>query len=305
MSAPGFGRRRAGGWRRPRGTPELSIVIVAYNMERELPRTLMSLSRSYQHGIERIDYEVLVVDNGSTPPVVESVFDGLDGSYRLVRADATPPSPAHAANVGLRAASGRHIALVLDGARMVTPGVVAAAVRALRAQPLTLATPIAFHLGPDHQSRSIASGYGPTAEDEALRSISWPDDGYRLFEICVLAGANPGGFAGPLTESCFLAAGRALWNAVGGLDERFDLPGGGLVSLDLFARMAAVPGMSVEVLVGEGSFHQVHGGASTAPGADHARWHEQYKELRGLAYSPPAVNLRHSGEPGELAARFA
>ena len=45
----------------------LSVVVVFYNMRREAARTLMSLSRSYQRGLEGIDYEVIALDNGSDP----------------------------------------------------------------------------------------------------------------------------------------------------------------------------------------------------------------------------------------------
>jgi len=50
----------------------LSVVIVAYNMERELPRTLQALAPSYQVDGERLDYEVIVVDNGSRPAVSQA-----------------------------------------------------------------------------------------------------------------------------------------------------------------------------------------------------------------------------------------
>ena len=46
----------------------VSVVVVVYNMPREAPRTLHSLSASYQRHIDADDYEVIVVDNGSNPP---------------------------------------------------------------------------------------------------------------------------------------------------------------------------------------------------------------------------------------------
>ncbi len=46
---------------------DLSVIVVFYNMAREAPRTLRSLSRSYQQGIDDLSYEVIVVDNGSSP----------------------------------------------------------------------------------------------------------------------------------------------------------------------------------------------------------------------------------------------
>src|SRR5437879_7615949 len=79
----------------------LSIVVVAYNMPRELPRTLLSLSANYQRHVHADDYEIIVVDNSSTPPVDRSVIDGLRGNFHLIRIDPAPPSPAHAVNRGI------------------------------------------------------------------------------------------------------------------------------------------------------------------------------------------------------------
>ena len=45
--------------------PLVSIVVVSYDMERELPRTLHTLSAPYQVGLESDAVEVIVVDNGS------------------------------------------------------------------------------------------------------------------------------------------------------------------------------------------------------------------------------------------------
>jgi hypothetical protein len=70
------------------------------------------------------------------------------------------------------------------------------------------------------------------------------------------------------------------------MDERFDEPGGGFVCLDLYARALALPGAEPMMLLGEGTFHQPHGGVSTdappgaLPGRVHA-WHDRYRALRG------------------------
>jgi hypothetical protein len=287
-----------------RGRPDLSIVVIAYQMNRELPRTLRSLSRTYQRNLAGFDYEVLVVDNGSPQPVPASALDDLDGRFRLHRIDPAPPSPAHAVNVGVAETTGRNVGLIIDGARMVTPGVLSAADHALRVHDRPIVTTMAWHLGPEHQSISIPKGYGPDREDELLAGIGWPQDGYRLFDISSLAGANPGGFLGPVNESCCLLLPRALWDEVGGIDERFDLPGGGLVNLDLFTRLVSLPGAQLVVLLGEGSFHQVHGGASTRPDADRTPWDEQYRRLRGEAYAPPPISPAYYGTMPEPARRW-
>ena len=102
--------------------PQVSVVVVVYNIPREAPRTLYSLSAEYQRDIAADDYEVIVVDNGSNPPFDAAVLEGLAGNFRLIRLDPAPPSPAHAINVGLAAARGDVIGVLIDGARMVTPG---------------------------------------------------------------------------------------------------------------------------------------------------------------------------------------
>jgi len=58
-------------------TPEVTIVVVAFNIPRELPRTLYSLSTNYQQKIIDHEYEVIVVDNGSQPPVDSKIFENL------------------------------------------------------------------------------------------------------------------------------------------------------------------------------------------------------------------------------------
>ena len=45
---------------------EVATRVVGYNMARELPRTVRSLSAAHQRDIAEDDYEVIVIDNGST-----------------------------------------------------------------------------------------------------------------------------------------------------------------------------------------------------------------------------------------------
>ena len=42
---------------------KLSVIVIAYDMHREIPRTLQSLTRNYQLDSAGLDYEVLVIDN--------------------------------------------------------------------------------------------------------------------------------------------------------------------------------------------------------------------------------------------------
>jgi Glycosyl transferase family 2 len=73
-----------------RRRPDLSVVVVVYNMPREAPRTLLSLSPRYQRYIDAADYEVIVVDNGSDPPVAPHEVESLADNFRLIRIDPAP-----------------------------------------------------------------------------------------------------------------------------------------------------------------------------------------------------------------------
>ena len=60
-------------------TPRLSVVVVAFDMARELPRTVRSLLPPYQTGVAPGEVEIIVADNGSTDPVRREWFaQGID-----------------------------------------------------------------------------------------------------------------------------------------------------------------------------------------------------------------------------------
>ena len=167
---------------------QFSIIVVAYDMARELPRTLKSLSRDYQLDCKDIDYEVLVVDNGSPTPIDESMVKSHGNEFRLLQIENPLPSPGAAINQAVQAARGSHIGIIVDGARMLTPGAIHWAWQAFRLKPRCVASVLGFHLGPEHQSDSSQKEYKQDSEDKLLQRIRWPEDGYRLFEIPALAG---------------------------------------------------------------------------------------------------------------------
>lgn len=107
---------------RKKKKPVLSVVIAFYNMEREAPRTLYTLSSAYQRGVSESDYEVIAVDCGSDTPLDEAMVRSFGKQFRLVR---MPPNPSPAASINRAAMSsrGKLITICIDGARMLSPGI--------------------------------------------------------------------------------------------------------------------------------------------------------------------------------------
>jgi hypothetical protein len=275
-----------------RRTPRLSLVVVAYNMAREVPRTLLSLSSSYQQNIAAEDYEIIVVDNGSNPALGPEIIAGLKGNFRLMRIDPAPPSPARAINIGLAEAKGEVIGVMIDGARLVTPGLLHFAEHGAKLYERAVAASLGWYLGHDMQRMSTETSYDRNQEDALLASIDWPREGYRLFEIATLDESSFSGWFYPTQESNALFMKRAMWNELGGVDERFDAAGGGLLNLDMFRRAMELPGARLVRLLGEGTFHQLHGGRATQAPTDQlhgdlVQWAEQYARIRGQPFALP------------------
>lgn len=267
---------------------KLSVILISYDMAREVPRTLQGLSRTYQHGARDLEYEVILVDNGSPVPLDPVSWAGVDVPVRLIQLKIASPSPARAINVALEEAVGEIVCLMIDGAHILTPGVfrMALACYAIFDNPV-VATRY-FWLGPEGQNESITHGYDKVVEDQLLESINWPEDGYRLYEIGtpLRTGAENLSWLNRMFESNCLFMKRSLFLEQGGADERFDFPGGGFINLDIFSRAIDAPGVTATQLIGEGCFHQLHGGTTTNVSAKKRdesleKYRKQFEEIRG------------------------
>lgn len=271
---------------------DLSIVVVSFNIRREAERSLRSLSRAYQRDVADIDYEIVVVENGSNPDQAlgADYVRSFGDEFVYLAIPEPSPSPAPALNRGIAASTGSTVALMIDGAHILSPGVVATAMRASNAFPsAVVATPYWF-LGPDHhQYEAIAAGYTQESEDELLRRIDWPKNGYALFDIAhPLAGMD---WFDSFWESCCLFAPRALLEQYGGVHEAFQIPGGSLANLEVLERLAKAPGVNLVTLLGEASFHQTHGGSttgivdSTQRRAKIRTYFREYEVVKGRSYT--------------------
>jgi len=186
----------------------ISIVIPAYNRPALLLEAVHSIAKqSYS------DFEVIVVDNGSAPPISKSALeDALGERLLLFRHDSALGVP-KAKNVGVKLAHGEVI-LILDDDDLLMPDALERISYAFSSYPQIDCLFLGVHpFGP--------YAAGPTkSRDSALRTVldkSNPQerDGLyffsdRLFDA--LLETVPVDFQRP-------AARRGMWNIVGGFDE--------------------------------------------------------------------------------------
>ncbi|MEQ8841469.1 MAG: CmcI family methyltransferase [Acidimicrobiales bacterium] len=295
---------------RVEGTVDLTMVVVFYNMRREAARTLRSLSRSYQEGIDDLTYEVIAIDNGSDPDqrLDEEFVTSFGPEFRFVEiGDDAQSSPVFALNHGIELGRGRNFGLMIDGAHVVTPGVLRFASMALREHAPAMVATQQWYVGPGQQGEAMIGGYDQDYEDALFEKIGWPRAGYRLFEIGSFVGDRDW-FDGVWESNCLFVS-REQLQQVGGFDESFDVSGGSYSNLEIYERIGNSPGLTVCTMIGEGSFHQTHGGTTTnQPDAVTRRnrvfgYSQDYAELRGRPFKGPGKPLHFVGRLPNGAAR--
>ncbi len=280
--------------------PLLSVVIVVHNMQRVALRTLRSFGADYQ-GLSPDIYEVIIVENGSDEPLSRQQVAAFGPNFRYFTLEDASPSPVGALNFGVKQAKGQMLGMMIDGAHLVTPGILKYALRALKAYKNPVVSTLAMQLGSQMQRLSIRDGYSEQVENALLQQIDWPKDGYKLFGISTLTGINANGWFSPMLESNCVFLLRRTYDEIGGFDKRFDLPGGGLANLDFYNRLCEHPAIELITLLGEASFHQIHGGISTNNTDEKVfhdnltQWMEQYKTIRGKDFKPNARKPEYWG----------
>jgi glycosyltransferase involved in cell wall biosynthesis len=268
--------------------PRLSIVVNFHNMRREAARTLFTLSAAYQRGVEASSYEVIAVDNGSADPLSSAEVEAFGPNFRLRSLPPGSPSPCAAINGAVAASRGEFVMVCIDGARMLSPGLLRQAMTALSIYPHVFVYTLGMHLGHKPQNELIEEGYDQRAEDRLLAGLDWRADGYGLFSISSVAYSSRTGFLSDLSESNCFALRRGDFDALGGFDEGFRSPGGGLANLDFFNRASEAEHLRPIMLLGEATFHQFHHGVATnVPRSDHP-WQAmaaEYVALRGRPFA--------------------
>lgn len=284
----------------------LSILVNFYNNRREAMNTLHSMTRAYQGrggGAIDLPYEVVAIDNGSREPLREADVRAFGPEFHYRYVDTASKSPAVAINAAVRECRGDRVMVVIDGAHILTPGILGLSDLAFRTFRSPFVATCGLHLGPKLQNASVAEGYDREAEERILARSGWKESGYRLFYASRAFADASNAWFGQLFESSCFAMAKTEFLALGGFDERFQSPGGGLVNLDLFARATATA-MDYVVLLGEATFHQVHGGVGTnAPVEDHPfqAFNEEYHRIRGKPFAPASARPFFMGRIGNEA----
>ncbi|MFO1418698.1 MAG: tetratricopeptide repeat protein [Methylotetracoccus sp.] len=286
----------------------LSVIVVSYNMRRETPRTLYALTAAYQLGVTPTDYDVEVIDNGSELPLTSEEVTAYGANFRYVFVSPDHPSPCRTINEAVARATGDFVMVLIDGARIPSPGLLSGALACLRECPNAFIYTLSMHLGPRLQRESMLDGYDQATEDRLLESVPWRSNGYRLFDISVAAASHGQGYTGRIFESNAFCIDRKMFLELGGFDERFQSPGGGLANLEFFNRVHRRAGIVPVLLLGEATFHQFHGGVATNfPAHDDSCWRRMHDEYRALIGEPFRSDWRqplYYGRPRPAAARL-
>lgn len=266
---------------------QLSVIIIFHNMRREAQRTLYSLSNTYQLNMEENSYEVIVIDNGSTEPLNADIVNSFGKNFRYIYYETNSLSPCAAINYGVSLARGNLITICIDGARILSPGILHYSLLASQIYSEPFVYTLGMHIGSKPQNYLVEENYSPSDEDKLMATIEWEKDGYLLFDVSCTALSSGEGYLSTLSESNCITLSKKLFYRVGGFNEKFSSAGGGLTNLDFFNRIHLLKDAIPILLLGEATFHQFHGGTATnVPMKNHPwkKMSEEYYEIYGVPY---------------------
>jgi len=257
--------------------PKISILVIVFDMHRQAMNTLYSLSARYQKNVIEEDYEVVVIENFSSHTLDPEEIKKIIPNSRYFLRNEKSVSPVHAINFGFQQCRSPMIGLMIDGARMLSPRVLEYALMAKCIDKNALIAVPGYNLGPAEHQLAHQHQYDESMEIQQLEKIAWEENGYRLFDISSIGGANPTGVINPLLESNCLFASRSCFEKIGWADTEFSYPGGGSLNLHIFRSLGMLTeAQNYFILAGEGSFHQLHGGVTTQHREDREQLLKQF-----------------------------
>jgi glycosyltransferase involved in cell wall biosynthesis len=248
--------------------PKVSVIVIAYQMPAQLENTLLSLTAEYQQGVSEQDYEVIVMENRSSDNLPPEKVARLPDNFHYSLREESSATPVYAVNEAFTLCRAPYICLMIDGARMVSPGVIQTALMAYAISPEAIMAIPGYHLGTDEQHMVVGVEDQLASEQQLLASINWRENGYELFTISTFSGANHRGFLQPMMECNCVFASADNYEAIGHANTDFQYPGGGSINLHMFRSLGMLPETQYFIAPGEGSFHQYHGGVTTSSYSD-------------------------------------
>lgn len=276
---------------------DLSVIICIYNMNVEIVHTLTSALPPYQKGVNN-NIEILIVDNGSTDPPERAFLKTLPSNVRYLKYPNKKISPVFAINWAAKNhARGTNLMLCIDGARIFSDTIFASTLTVLDKIPEAFVYSIGYHIGKDKHYILSRKGYTIENFRDEFKSIRWLDNPRSLYNNSVLAGSSSNGGWAPIQESNAFAFSREKFNCLGGYDERFESSGGGLCNLEIFERYTQDTEIINVCLIGEGTFHQFHGGAATSEKVPRKVFDNEYESIFGQTYVPKDYFRLYFGRP--------
>ena len=247
--------------------PKISVVVLVDRLQREMPRTLYSLSASYQQGVKSRDYEVIVVGNTTLETPRPDLVRDFGPNFHYAPHPGDVNSPTAALNFGISLARGRHVTMMTDGACILSPGVLRRNIAATRLAERPVVFTPAWQLSPDLQSQAVHKGTCPSADDRPLESVDWRDNGYRLFEISSPAGVCRDGWSGPILASQCITIQRQHYSELSGCLPSRQITGDSSARVDFLRRAIADPAGRAILILGEGTFRRYPSEVATNRGS--------------------------------------
>ena len=104
--------------------PPLSVIVVSYDMTVQIQNTLQTLLPTYQQRVEASQYGVVLIDNGSPKPLPRWMLgDAENLEYHHVPREKASVNPGVAINWAVSHNRSPMLCIMIDGARLLTPGV--------------------------------------------------------------------------------------------------------------------------------------------------------------------------------------
>ena len=257
---------------------KLTILVVFFNGRREAERTLHSLTTKYQLDAVPGSYKVMVLDSGSTEPLDPERIKSFGKYFEYHYVETNYPSPAEALQKGLTFVDTPYVGISIDGARMLSPGIINGFFEILKIDKNPFVYTPRYYLGKYVQMDSVKRGYKKETEDLLLNSVNWKENGYHLFKISSIEQSEEYEYDALGESNLFFCSTKELRESEQ-LDKPYYSLGGGLMNLDCFLFFTSHKHIKTYCLVGEATFHQIHGGVVSNAKREESKLPQYRKEF--------------------------